>query len=1049
MRVLHNLRVRPAFSLRAAGTALIASVIAAFGMVSDVAAQPARRIAGATPEPVARGLARDTGRMNPAQMLRLTLTLEPRNGDEFERFLRDVQDPGSPQFHRFLSFDEWKRRFAPLDGDVARVEAWGRGSRLSAIHRFRNNLALKIEGTAAAVENAFGVELHQYQLGARRFFSNDRDPILPPELAGVLKNVQGLNSYYRVEPASHARQASDDGGPIYTPGPFIRQESVQSSGRGHGAAAKPAQTSGALATGSSDDQPSICCGSEGGIEAPDLFTSEAYNLSRVQRFSRCCNPNGAAGGSPKETSIAIIGDFSVAASDIQTFVGEYGMALNLTQVMIDGASCCNDEMTWDVESATAFANNFGASADSAHVYAYEGGGNKLSDTLDAWEQAHSEDRARSASSSFGAYENKYGGLGDPSISDYTDVINAMAAEGWAIAVASGDHGATDDCNHISVHFPASSPNVVAAGGTTLVLDNNGGAAQFASEMAWNGTGCGGTDWPGDNRGGGGGGCADVEPRPTWQESVPICEDKRALPDIALNAGTGQRFYYGNGGGWKFIGGTSIAAPELAGFFAQLNSYLLRLGNICGAAPFNHPCAPYGNPAQIIWQVGAAGSSSNGHNPFYDVTAGCNGGQDSTGFCAGPGYDRATGWGSVNMLQLAWALIDAVTHRVDPSISFTGPAVNTWYNTDKHVEFTVESPSPAGTTASVQPAGYTAQWDSAVADVVSHTTPGSGDSFYTGPLNSTASGFLSLAAAGIACHTAHVRGWDNSGKTTSDSTYGPVCYDNQAPDVLCLDADGLWHSDDVSVRCFASDQVNLSGLANPDDDDFLLVTSVPAGTETADALTNTHQVCDNAGNCATGGPVGGNRVDKKAPSIAIAAPTAAEYIVNQPVTADYACSDGGSGIATCAGPVATGAAIDTASVGAKTFTVNATDHVANASVLSVGYNVTYRICLQYDPNQPMNGRGLNLSLQLCDYSGSNVSQQSIVVKALAVDGQPARATSLGNVNPGNRFLYGPGSAPGASYLYVLDSRGLAAGAHVLTFSVAGDPVTHAAPFILKK
>jgi hypothetical protein len=337
----------------------------------------------------------------------------------------------------------------------------------------------------------------------------------------------------------------------------------------------------------------------------------------------------------------------------------------------------------------------------------------------------------------------------------------------------------------------------------------------------------------------------------------------------------------------------------------------------------------------------------------------------------------------------------------------------------------------------------------VADVLSHAAPGSGDSFYTGPLNSTASGFLSLAAAGVTCHTAHVRGWDNTGKTTSDSTYGPICYDNEAPEILCLDADGLWHAEDVGIRCFATDQENLSGLANADDDDFLLVTSVPAGTETADALTNTHQVCDKAGNCATGGPVGGNRVDKKVPSIAIAAPTATEYIVNQPVTADYACNDAGSGIAICAGPVASGSAIDTASVGAKTFEVNATDHVGNASTLSVGYNVTYRICLQYDPTQPMNGRGLNLSLQLCDYNGSNVSQQSIVVKALAVDGQPAKAISLGNVNPGNQFLYGPGTSPGASYLYVLDSRGIGAGAHVLTFSVGGDPVTHTAPFVLKK
>jgi len=48
-----------------------------------------------------------------------------------------------------------------------------------------------------------------------------------------------------------------------------------------------------------------------------------------------------------------------------------------------------------------------------------------------------------------------------------------------------------------------------------------------------------------------------------------------------------------------------------------------------------------------------------------------------------------------------------------------------------------------------------------------------------------------------------------------------------------------------------------------------------------------------------------------------------------------------------------------------------------------------------------------------------------------------------------FLYGPGTSPGASYLYVLDTQGLGAGAHVLTFKVQGDPIVHSAPFVLKK
>jgi hypothetical protein len=347
------------------------------------------------------------------------------------------------------------------------------------------------------------------------------------------------------------------------------------------------------------------------------------------------------------------------------------------------------------------------------------------------------------------------------------------------------------------------------------------------------------------------------------------------------------------------------------------------------------------------------------------------------------------------------------------------------------------------------AGYTSAWDTAIADVTSHATPGSGDSFYTGPATTDSSGSLTLSSGNEGCHTAHVRGWDNSGRTTSDATYGPVCFDNKPPTVVCAVSDGAWHANDVLVSCSAADQVNLSGLANPSDAFFTLTTAVPAGTETANASTNTRQVCDNAGNCVTAGPVGFIKIDKRAPSISIASPTATEYIISQPVAASYGCTDGGSGVATCAGPVPSGANIDTASVGTKTFAVSAADAVANASSLSTSYTVTYRICLQYDPNAPVNGRAINISLQLCDYNNANVSQQSIVVTAIAVDGIAARTKPIGSLNQGNTFLYGPEGSPGASYLYVLDSQGLGAGAHVLTFLVAGDPVTHSAPFRIKK
>jgi hypothetical protein len=83
-----------------------------------------------------------------------------------------------------------------------------------------------------------------------------------------------------------------------------------------------------------------------------------------------------------------------------------------------------------------------------------------------------------------------------------------------------------------------------------------------------------------------------------------------------------------------------------------------------------------------------------------------------------------------------------------------------------------------------------------------------------------------------------------------------------PVITCDSADGQWHAADVSIACTATD--SGSWLVDPADASFTLTTSVPAGQETVDAMTDTREVCDVDGNCATAGPIAGNMVDLKAP-----------------------------------------------------------------------------------------------------------------------------------------------------------------------------------------
>lgn len=277
-------------------------------------------------------------------------------------------------------------------------------------------------------------------------------------------------------------------------------------------------------------------------------------------------------------------------------------------------------------------------------------------------------------------------------------------------------------------------------------------------------------------------------------------------------------------------------------------------------------------------------------------------------------------------------------------------------------------------------------------------------------------------------------------------------DTTPPKISCGTPDGLWHVADVTIACTAAD--TGSGLANPADASFTLTTSVPASTETANAATNSRNVCDKADNCATAGPISGNMVDKKPPSITITAPTSTDYTIDAAVLANFRCSDGGSGVATCSGPVSNGAAFATTQVGSFTFTVNASDAVGNASSQSVAYNVTYGVCLLYDPTKAKHaGSNVAIKLFLCDANGANVSSPAVVVTALSVT---AVATSIlfpideaGNPSSADlNFRFSSDLVAGGGYVFNLDTSGFPTGTFKLTFHASTDPLTHDVFFQLR-
>ena len=242
-------------------------------------------------------------------------------------------------------------------------------------------------------------------------------------------------------------------------------------------------------------------------------------------------------------------------------------------------------------------------------------------------------------------------------------------------------------------------------------------------------------------------------------------------------------------------------------------------------------------------------------------------------------------------------------------------------------------------------------------------------------------------------------------------------DVTAPSVGCDAAPPGWSAGDVTVACVASD--GESGLADPADASFVLATSVPGGTETATAQTDTNEVCDVAGNCATAGPLGPIGIDKKAPSATITTPPHdAAYTLGASVSAAYGCADAGSGVGTCVGSVADGAPVDTSTPGSYAFTVATTDTAGNASAASNDYTVlraASATSVVSSANPSVFGEEVVFTATVA--GGAGVPTGAVM---FTVDGIPGAPVALD----------GAGEA-------TVSTSGLGVGSHVVTASYGGD------------
>jgi Pro-kumamolisin, activation domain/Bacterial Ig-like domain (group 3) len=955
-----------------------------------------------TPSQVLDGSAIPVSHYNPGQKLRLVLSVQPPHMAEEEQFLKQLITKGSPNFHKFLTPEQWNARFAPSQEEEQQVVDWAKSQGLTVTNRYNHRLIVDVEAPAGVIEKAFGVTINNYQVGEEVDFSNDRDPIIPASLSGIVFNIQGLNNIQREHGTS--RELQNAKGPDYAAGPV-----VAAGGSAHG----DGDPSKAPASLSKNGGP-VSNITNGFMDPSDLFSSETYNYNGLYRFSHCCNVPGDSGGSPAVSSIAIAGFGEFLESDINGFAGAYGLAWHNYYYYIDGSSsfcntgvtppCATGETTEDIEWSTATSNSFGSYLDTAEEYIYLGANFNLGTYTDIYSQMLSDNTARVMTTSWSCTEIY--GCSTSTMDSRHNIFVSMVGEGWTLIAASGDRGATDDCNtsHIAISYPASDPLVIAAGGTQLSLFSNG---TWDGEQGWTGGQFSGAC--GENDGGSGGGVSAYYAQPSWQSGYPkvaALGSMRLTPDLSLNAlGIGQNLYI-NGSMSGDGNGTSVVAPELAGFFAQENSYLQYIGNICGSAS-NVACTPAGDPHAWIYENG---NGQTYHDPFYDITTGCNSNDITTAgdlpyYCAGTGFDLVTGWGSANMMQLAWGINwQLIPAYSKPSIAFSGPATNTWYNSNQQVDWTVTDGVTQGTNTPSGIAGFTQGWDSIPSDAYSEAHGGvnTSNSFYYGPYYAFGTtGCLAFVANGCSggvsqgCHTVNVEAWDNQGSTTT-ATYGPLCYDTVVPTITAstnpATSGTVWVNKPVVVTVTATDPggAGASGIKTT----YYAINSTscyPGSVSTCSVYTAPFTVSlaaqsyiymfteDNAGNFSTE-PYIWVSIDETAPvtTAALTGTTAPSGSYKNTVQVTLSATDtGGSGVAKTLYQLNGGSwilysgAFNVTQIGANTVNFYSSDNAGNVEktkTVTFGISETTNTSLASSVNPSGFGKSVTFTAVVTPFSG---------------------------------------------------------------------------------
>jgi subtilase family serine protease len=502
---------------RLAGTAgALALAVAIFAPGADAAAGSVK-IAGNHPAEAVDIAAQ--GNVAPDRLLTMEITLALRNRAELDRLLAAQQDPSSPQYHQWLTPDEFNARFGPTDADAQAISKWLEGNGFTVDAIGAGNRSIEFHSSAAIAERAFGV--HIAATSDKRNFANIDDPALPADIAPLVGAINGL--------ANIRHPISMAAGTVLQP-------------------ARPGDLS-----------PDVSIGQIHHRFGPnDLYTFYDYT------------PLGNAGIDGTGTDcIALIEDSDFDTGSVNLFDSQFGLpTVSASTVEADGVPAGINGDYVETELDVQYAH---AAAPGAPIVAYVGNENFASangGVADALSRAVSDNTCGAISISF----SFCGGASTFFTSTLDGLFAQAASQGQAVFASSGDQGAAGIAYSASLGGCAVSktrtvselsadPAVTAVGGTAFSpkYTKAGDDIGFKREHVWH-----------DKTGASGGGESALFAKPSYQSSVIAADANRDVPDISFAASPlhpGFFFAY-QGQMVCCIGGTSLSSPYWAGI-AQL------------------------------------------------------------------------------------------------------------------------------------------------------------------------------------------------------------------------------------------------------------------------------------------------------------------------------------------------------------------------------------------------------------------------------------------------------------------------------------------------